>query len=110
MSKPKRDKETPIPSGKLETAVDFVAPAADAPAATPTAPAAAVPSAAEPTPTAPAGPSRPSVDELEKLIGGDTHDPHGLLGAHPQADGSTVIRTLRHQAKSVTVLTEGREL
>ncbi len=53
-------------------------------------------------PPPPAAPSGPSIEEYEKLIGGDTHDPHGILGAHPQTDGSTVIRTLRHHAKSVT--------
>jgi 1,4-alpha-glucan branching enzyme len=58
----------------------------------------------------PAAPIGPSTDEYEKLIGGDTHDPHGILGAHPQADGSTIVRTLRHHAKSVTMLTEGTEV
>jgi len=61
-------------------------------------------------PPPPAPPSGPSIDEYEKLIGGDTHDPHGILGTHPQTDGSTVIRTLRHHAKSVTLLTEGKEI
>jgi len=51
-----------------------------------------------------------SVDDFEKLIGGDTHDPHGILGIHPQPDGTTVIRTLRHSAKAVTVLAQGREI
>jgi 1,4-alpha-glucan branching enzyme len=40
---------------------------------------------------------------LEHLIAGDTHDPHGVLGAHPHGD-TTVIRTLRRHAKTVTVL------
>jgi 1,4-alpha-glucan branching enzyme len=61
-------------------------------------------------PPPPAPPSGPTIEEYEKLIGGDTHDPHGILGAHPQTDGSTVIRTLRHHAKSVTLLTEGTEI
>ncbi|MGI8417457.1 MAG: 1,4-alpha-glucan branching enzyme, partial [Nakamurella sp.] len=47
---------------------------------------------------------------MEKVIGGDTHDPHAILGAHPQPDGSTVVRTLRHHAQSVTLLTDGTEL
>ena len=115
MSKPKTPKqEAPIPSGKLETAVDFVTPevaaAAGAAEAAGAADPATAPAGVQAAATPPAGPVGPSVDELEKLIGGDTHDPHGVLGAHPQADGSTVIRTLRHQAKSVTVLTEGREI
>ncbi|MDQ2846511.1 MAG: 1,4-alpha-glucan branching protein GlgB [Actinomycetota bacterium] len=46
---------------------------------------------------------------MEKVIGGDTHDPHRILGAHPQPDGSTIVRTLRHHAQSVTLLTDGTE-
>ena len=58
----------------------------------------------------PEPPPGPSNDDYEKLIGGDTHDPHGILGAHPQGDGTTVIRTLRHHAKSVTLLQDGKEI
>ncbi|SDP30719.1 1,4-alpha-glucan branching enzyme [Nakamurella panacisegetis] len=68
-----------------------------------------VPPVVSTPPVTPAAPIGPSIDEYEKLIGGDTHNPHGILGAHPQPDGSTVIRTLRHHAKSVTLLTEGTE-
>ncbi|MBM9466845.1 1,4-alpha-glucan branching protein GlgB [Nakamurella sp. YIM 132084] len=52
----------------------------------------------------------PSADDYERVIGGETHDPHALLGAHPRPDGSTVVRTLRHQATEVVLLTDGREL
>ncbi len=52
----------------------------------------------------------PSVVEMEKVIGGDTRDPHALLGAHPQPDGSTVVRTLRHHAQSVVLLTGDDEI
>ncbi len=52
----------------------------------------------------------PSPDEYEKVIGGDTHDPHGLLGAHPLGDGRTIIRTMRHQATAVTLVMDGREV
>ncbi|NNG34557.1 1,4-alpha-glucan branching protein GlgB [Nakamurella aerolata] len=55
-------------------------------------------------------PREPSQDELEQVIGGDTHDPHAILGAHPQPDGSTTVRTLRHHAKSVSLLTDGSEI
>ena len=58
--------------------------------------------AAEAAPPSP--PPGPSNDDYEKLIGGDTHNPHGILGAHPQGDGTTVVRTLRHHAQSVTLL------
>ncbi len=67
----------------------------------------------DPTPTAPTAPEPaqgPSNDDYEKLIGGDTHNPHGILGAHPQGDGTTVVRTLRHHAQNVTLLQGGKEV
>ncbi|HEY3630808.1 MAG TPA: 1,4-alpha-glucan branching protein GlgB [Jatrophihabitantaceae bacterium] len=42
--------------------------------------------------------------ELDKLVGGAHHDPHSILGAHPTADGRTVIRTLRPEASAVTAV------
>src|SRR5689334_17923706 len=45
---------------------------------------------------------------IETLVGGAHHNPHGLLGAHPTADGRTVIRTLRPEARPVAgVLSDG---
>ncbi|MGQ0464025.1 MAG: 1,4-alpha-glucan branching protein GlgB [Sporichthyaceae bacterium] len=47
-----------------------------------------------------------ATDELARLVAGDHHDPHGILGAHP--DGDTVtVRALRPFARTVAVLTEG---
>lgn len=47
-------------------------------------------------------------DEWRKAAGGTHHDPHRLLGAHPMTDAvgrtSTVIRTRRPLAESVTVV------
>ena len=43
---------------------------------------------------------------LNSVVAGDTHDPHGTLGAHP-GGGNTVIRTLRKGAKAVAVVVEG---
>ncbi|WP_433617205.1 1,4-alpha-glucan branching protein GlgB [Dactylosporangium sp. CA-139114] len=43
---------------------------------------------------------------LDDLIAGRSHDPHGLLGAHPGTD-TTVIRTLRPAATDVAVVTGG---
>ncbi len=37
-------------------------------------------------------------------MAGADPDPHGILGAHPSADGTTVIRTLRPEAAAVTVV------
>jgi 1,4-alpha-glucan branching enzyme len=45
--------------------------------------------------------------ELERLAGGAHHDPHSILGAHPTADGRTVVRTLRPEASAVTALVGG---
>jgi len=74
--------------------------------------AAAKPAApAEPaTPTPETVPETVDVTAFERVIGGETHDPHGLLGVHPQPDGRTFVRTLRHHAQSVTLLHEGAEL
>ena len=38
------------------------------------------------------------------IVGGAYYDPHGVLGAHP-IGGQLVIRTLRPDASSVTVVT-----
>ncbi|WP_045748317.1 MULTISPECIES: 1,4-alpha-glucan branching protein GlgB [Actinoplanes] len=43
---------------------------------------------------------------MNSVIGGDTHDPHAVLGAHPHG-GQTVIRTLRKGATAVHVLHDG---
>nr|WP_239143213.1 1,4-alpha-glucan branching protein GlgB [Actinoplanes philippinensis] len=43
---------------------------------------------------------------MDSVIAGDSHDPHGVLGAHPHG-GRTVIRTLRKGATAVAVLHEG---
>ncbi len=40
---------------------------------------------------------------LDALVRGEAHDPHGILGAHPE-NGHTVVRTLRPGATSVTLL------
>jgi 1,4-alpha-glucan branching enzyme len=92
--------DTPVAGGAVETPL-----APDAPTEVP--PVAVAPAAEAAPPTPPPGPSN---DDYEKLIGGDTHDPHGILGAHPQGDGTTVVRTLRHHAQSVTLLQDGKEI
>jgi 1,4-alpha-glucan branching enzyme len=43
-------------------------------------------------------------EELDRLVGGSHHDPHGILGAHPGTGGATVVRTLRPEATAVTVV------
>src|SRR6266496_4652012 len=58
------------------------------------------------------GPSAagPSLGEIERIVAGQHHDPHSVLGAHPGPDG-VIIRALRPLAKSVTaVLDDGRRL
>ena len=47
--------------------------------------------------------ARVTHDEIDRLIGGEHHDPHGILGAHPGPDGVT-IRALRPLAESVEVV------
>jgi 1,4-alpha-glucan branching enzyme len=58
----------------------------------------------------PVDPSNLSTEVMERLIGGAHPDPHGILGAHPLGDGRTVIRTLRHEAKTVNLLVGGQSL
>ena len=56
-------------------------------------------------PSAPAG--ELSLGEIERLVAGQHHDPHSVLGAHPVSKGVT-IRALRPLAASVTaVLPDG---
>jgi 1,4-alpha-glucan branching enzyme len=43
-------------------------------------------------------------DELDRLVGGAHHNPHGVLGAHPTAGKRTVVRTLRPEASAVSVV------
>ena len=43
---------------------------------------------------------------MDLLIAGAHHDPHAVLGAHPDGDG-TVIRTLRRGAEQVAVVVGG---
>ncbi len=52
---------------------------------------------------------RPSAEELDRLVGGAHHDPHGLLGMH-QIDGGVVVRALRPGAEAVVVLVGGQRI
>ncbi|RZT88022.1 1,4-alpha-glucan branching enzyme [Pseudonocardia sediminis] len=51
-------------------------------------------------------PCAPDQATTDRLLGGAHHDPHGILGAHPHADG-TVVRVLRPHAEAVHVLPNG---
>ncbi|MGA4800873.1 1,4-alpha-glucan branching enzyme [Streptomyces lavendulocolor] len=52
----------------------------------------------------PAAPPAPA--DRARLLAGEHHDPHSLLGAHP-VDGGIAVRVLRPCAKSVAVLVDG---
>src|SRR5512142_624573 len=72
------------------------------------------PNPADPVPadpdTADPDTADPSLGEIERIVAGQHHDPHSVLGAHPGPDG-VVIRALRPLARSVTaVLDDGRRL
>jgi len=43
-------------------------------------------------------------DQLDRLVGGAHHDPHGILGAHPVDAKRTAIRTLRPDATAARVV------
>ncbi|MTD16718.1 1,4-alpha-glucan branching protein GlgB [Nakamurella sp. YIM 132087] len=93
--------ETPAPAAVVPEQTPAVpVPATDAPESLGSAPATITD----------AGIPGPGTDAYEKVIGGDTHDPHAILGVHPLGDGRTVIRTLRHHAKGVTLLHDGAEV
>jgi 1,4-alpha-glucan branching enzyme len=47
--------------------------------------------------------ARVTHDEIDRLVDGDHHDPHGVLGAHPGRDG-VAIRALRPLAETVDVV------
>ncbi|CAL8896693.1 1,4-alpha-glucan branching protein GlgB [Kocuria varians] len=51
------------------------------------------------------GPVPASEDVLAAVAEGRYHDPHSVLGAHPNPDGSVTIRTLRRFATGVSVRT-----
>ncbi len=46
-----------------------------------------------------------SEDVLRQVSDGTYHDPHSVLGAHQDADGTVTIRTCQHLAKSVVART-----
>jgi 1,4-alpha-glucan branching enzyme len=48
-----------------------------------------------------------SSDELDRLVGGAHHDPHGILGPHPSTGGFT-LRALRPWATSVVAVVGGK--
>ena len=55
------------------------------------------------TGTSAVAPAGPSAEEVQRLVGGAHHDPHGLLGMH-LTEGGAVIRSLRPGAERVTLL------
>ena len=60
-----------------------------------------------PPPKHSAGPTAGvATQELDRLVGGAHHNPHGILGAHPSGT-TTAVRTLRPDAEAATVLVDG---
>nr|WP_197672217.1 1,4-alpha-glucan branching protein GlgB [Alloactinosynnema sp. L-07] len=59
-----------------------------------------------PSHTVDAAPVATDPDDLDRLLAGAHHNPHGVLGAHPTSDG-TVVRVLRPGAVEVVVLADG---
>ncbi len=52
--------------------------------------------------------TEPTLGEIERIVAGNHHDPHSVLGAHPGPDGG-IVRALRPLATSVAVvLDDGR--
>ncbi|MFB6669024.1 1,4-alpha-glucan branching enzyme [Streptomyces parvus] len=112
--------ETAVEPTAPKTAADAAAAPAPAPAATTTATKAAPAKRARPK-RADAGPPRPrqagdgqgarpapALDGADRgrLLAGDHHAPHDVLGAHP-IPGGVLVRALRPFARTVTVLATG---
>ena len=55
-------------------------------------------------------PMKVSPTDLDRVVDGWHFNPHGILGPHPAGDGRTVIRVLRPNASSVTLVTEARRI
>jgi 1,4-alpha-glucan branching enzyme len=45
-----------------------------------------------------------SLGEIERVVAGHHHDPHAILGAHPEPDGTVTVRVLRPLAETVTLV------
>ncbi|MBL7521445.1 1,4-alpha-glucan branching protein GlgB [Frankia sp. CNm7] len=58
---------------------------------------------AEPQPSSPPPDVAVPRAELDQLVGGRHHDPHGILGAHPTGEW-TIVRALRPDAVGVAVV------
>jgi 1,4-alpha-glucan branching enzyme len=95
------DDETVKPATKAAKKAAAKAPAAKKPPAKKAAGATA--------PVAAASGSGPSLEELERLVGGAHHDPHSLLGAHRDGD-TVVVRTLRPDAERVVAKVDGQDV
>jgi 1,4-alpha-glucan branching enzyme len=42
--------------------------------------------------------------QIQRLVQGEHHEPHSILGAHPGIDGQVTVRAWRPDATAVTVL------
>jgi 1,4-alpha-glucan branching enzyme len=58
------------------------------------------------TETFEASPAPVSQSELHRLVSGNHHDPHKILGPHPH-DGGVTVRVLRPWAERITVVFDG---
>jgi 1,4-alpha-glucan branching enzyme len=73
------------------------------PAVPPAGPASAETEATQPPVPRTAQPRPVDAAEIERIVGGAHHDPHGVLGPHPY-DGGVTLRVLRPLASGVTAL------
>ncbi|MHC5559752.1 1,4-alpha-glucan branching protein GlgB [Kocuria sp. U4B] len=89
------------PQDRRDTAPAGAAAPAAKPAAAPVPAGAAAPAAA------PAGEPVPVPEHVLAAVSeGRHHDPHSVLGAHPNPDGTVTVRALRRFATGVAVITE----
>ncbi len=58
----------------------------------------------------PGSPLPVDADTLARVAAGEHHAPHSVLGAHLDDHGHVTIRTVKHLAEAVSVVTAGRHL
>ncbi|MGY1604603.1 1,4-alpha-glucan branching protein GlgB [Geodermatophilus sp. SYSU D00815] len=96
--------ETPAPGTPTPEDPTPEDPAPENPAPGTSTEATTAPGAAEPAAPAVGVGAEVSGDQLRAIVEGWSHDPHSVLGFHPVGDGRWVVRTLRPDAVSVTVV------
>ena len=104
-----RKKSVPQTPTAVEAAEGTAPVVADEQSVTPTRAAAKAPGQKATGATAAATGTAPTAEDLERLAGGAHHDPHSVLGMHPDSDG-VIVRALRPGAERVVARIAGEQV